>query len=536
MKTIKSLFAVLLLLQTIAFAQTPKLSKDFNVTVGTPYQVVDAGSKEYFSDNNGHAICVKTDGEKVTLQKYDVKSMKETGRKEYEDFPPANKLQDIIQAGDKLYYVFSSFNKKAKQEDIYARSINISDGTFGTAKLLFTTAREVAVASMAEGATSIFNMRTYRFMLHSSFDNSKLMIRYRLKPEIKDDSKNYDVMGFYVFDSNFEKQWGGEVKMPYTEKEMNNIAYGVTKDGKAFMLARLNESKRFELLNITSDLKVVPNKIDIDGNLIFQELKLVESADGNLTCLGFYAAGIDVKVGWTGSATLSYNMNGILDWKMDGNGKVLEKHDYEFPIDLINQYESKRAKEKNEKRESQGKAGINDLKLIDVALNPDGSTIIVGEQQYVRRELHGTSTETIYYYGDMVVTKIDGAGKLQWMKKLPKTQIGMQGKGGLSVKYMKGQDASYILYLDNPKNIDLQLSEVPAKHEDNKGGWLTAYKIDDATGNIEKHTVCDIRDIKGTEAFQFKTSRIFNAGDKTFLLEIYIKGKQDTMVKMQLTK
>lgn len=539
MKNIKLLILVLLsVIQITAFGQV-KLSKDFNITVGTPYKVVDAPSKEYFSDGQGHTIAVKTDNEKVTIQRYDIGTMKETNRKEYEDFPPANKLQKIIQAGDKLYYVFSSFNKKAKQEDLYARIINMNDGTFGTPKLLFSTAKEVAVSSYGEtsGTITMFNMgRPIRFEVHKSFDNSKLLIRYRLKPAEKNDAKNYDVLGFYVFDSNFEKQWGGEVKMPYTEKDMNNIAYGVTKDGRAFMLAFINGTKQFELLNITDDLKVKPNKIDIDGKLVFQELKLVESADGNLTCIGFYANGIDVKVNWTGSAALSYNMNGILDFKMDQNGKVLDKYNFEFPVELINQYESKREKAKNEKREGEGKAGINDLKLIDVVLLADGSTIVVGEQQYMRNELHGTSTQTIWYYGDMVATKFDSKGKLQWMKKLPKTQIGFKGKGGLSVRFIKGKEASYILYLDNPKNLNLQLSEVPAKHEDEKGGFLTAYKIDDATGAIEKHTVLDIKDIKGTEAYQFKTSRIFDASDKAFMLEIYIKGKEDTMVKMELAK
>jgi hypothetical protein len=61
-----------------------------------------------------------------------------------------------------------------------------------------------------------------------------------------------------------------------------------------------------------------------------------------------------------------------------------------------------------------------------------------------------------------------------------------------------------------------------------------AYKIDDATGNVERHTIADIKDIKGTEAFQFKTSRIFDAADNTFLLEVYIKGKEDTLIKMML--
>ena len=536
MKNPKLFVATLMLIQSAAFAQV-KLSKDFNVTVGTPYAVVDAPSKMYFA-NSGTAIMIKTDGEKVTLQKYDVKTMKETGRKEYEDFPPENKLQDVVQAGDKLYYVFSSFNKKAKQEDLYVRPIVISEGTFGPSKMLFSTAKEVIPSSYDDASSvNMFGLgRPIRFAVHTSFDHSKLLIRYRLKPAEKNDAKNFDVLGFYVFDPSFTKLWGGEVKMPYTEKEMNNIAYGVTKDGKAFMLARLNEAKRFELLNIGSDLKVTPNKIDINGGLIFEKLDLYEAADGNLNCMGFYANGIDFKVNWTGDATTSYNINGILDWKMDQAGKVIDKHDFEFPIELINQYESKRAKEKNDKREGEGKAGINDLKLIEVRWLADGSRIILGEQQYMRKEMHGTSMQMIYYYGDMVAARVGADGKLVWMKKLPKTQVGLKGKGSLSVKYMKGGDASYIIYLDNPKNINLGINDVPVKHEDNMGGYLTAYKVDDATGNIEKHTITDVKDIKGTEAFQFRASRIFDAGDKTFLLEIYIKGKQDTMVKMELTK
>ena len=48
------------------------------------------------------------------------------------------------------------------------------------------------------------------------------------------------------------------------------------------------------------------------------------------------------------------------------------------------------------------------------------------------------------------------------------------------------------------------MDEVPSKHEDGKGGYLTAYKIDDVTGAIEKHSIFDITDIKGTEAYQLK--------------------------------
>ena len=404
----------------------------------------------------------------------------------------------------------------------------MDNGAFESPKLLFSTTSEATVSSYRDAAAVTFTGlgAPVRFEVHTSFDNSKLLIRYRLKPVEKSDALNYDIIGFYVFNSNFEKLWGGEVKMPYTEKVMNNIAYGITNNGNAFMVAYINETKQLELLNITSELEVIPNKINIDGNLAFQELKLKESADGNLNCIGFYANGVDVSVNWTGTAMLSFNTNGIINFKMDKNGTVLEKFDYE----------SKRAKEKNEKRENEGKAGINDLKLIDVTFNTDGSTNIIGEQQYIRKELVGTSTKIVYYYGDIVVTKFNNKGSIVYMKKLPKTQVGFAGKGGMGIRYLKGNDANYVLYLDNIKNAGIKLEEVPVKHQDGKGGYLTAYKIDDATGNIEKHSVFDVTNIKGTEAFQFRTTRIFDVMDKVFMLEIYIKDKKDNMVKMELSK
>jgi hypothetical protein len=538
MKKKDSLTVFLLLFSLVTFGQV-KLSKDFKVTTATPYKVVDAKTKDYISDGKGYTIAVKTDGEKVVIQRFDFTSMKEVSRKVYEDLPPNNKVQKVMKVGDKLFYIFSSFNKKDKKEDIYSREINMNDGTFQSAKLLFSTASEVNVSSYADptGPANIFGMGSpIRFEVHTSFDNSKILIRYRLKPEKKDDSKSFDILGFYVFDSNFQKQWGGEVKMPYTEKEMNNLAYGVSKEGKAFMLAYINSSKKFELLKIGNDLTVKTSKIDIDGNLVFQEFFLQETVDGNLTCIGYYANGVEVKVNWTATATLSLNVNGILSFTMDQNGKILAKHDFEFPLELINQYESARAKAKNEKREDKGKAGINDLKVISIGFDADGSTTIVGEQQYIRKEMVYTKQAIVHYYADMIATKFDKNGKLLWMKKLPKTQVGQQGKGGMSVRYIKGKGASYILYLDNVKNANLSLADVPDKHSDGRGGYLTAYKIDDVTGAIEKHSILNIDDINGIEAFQFKTPRIFEGKDKVFLLEIYIKGKMDTVVKMELLK
>jgi len=122
------------------------------------------------------------------------------------------------------------------------------------------------------------------------------------------------------------------------------------------------------------------------------------------------------------------------------------------------------------------------------------------------------------------------------MKKLPKNQAGTRGVGQMSISFMEGPTADYIAYVDNPKNISLTAEGgVPEAHRDGKGGFLTTYKVDYSTGNIEKHTICDLNNINdGLTAYQFSTTRIFKSTEGVFLMEIYIKDKKDTMVKFEL--
>ena len=110
------------------------------------------------------------------------------------------------------------------------------------------------------------------------------------------------------------------------------------------------------------------------------------------------------------------------------------------------------------------------------------------------------------------------------------------GKGGLSVAYLEGDHAHYVLFLDNVKNADIDINEVPARHMDGKGGYLTAYKIDDGTGKVEKHTLYNSLEVNGVTTYQFQTSRIFKAMDDVLMVEVYIKNKKDMMIKMELAK
>jgi hypothetical protein len=522
-----------------------KISKDFEVSMGEPYKVTDAKVKEYFSDENGHIVSVKSAGDRVTIQLYDANDMKQLNAKTYEDFPKNNEVQGTIKAGNHLFYIFSAWNKKAKKTDVYARQIDMSTGLFDDYKLLFSSSREVDISARHElaGTGFIAIGAPICFLLNKSFNEEKLMITYRLEPEKKSDAKNYDVLGFYVFNTaTLEQQWGGEVKMPYTEKQMNNISYGVTNDGKAYMLAYLNEPNKLELFEISSNLEVKTNPLNIDSKFYFRELKLRETSDGNLMFVGLYSqdkiSNVRIINPWDNRAPLglAIKANGVLSFKMNREGKILESHDFEFPVSLINQYESERNKKRNGKKEAEGKLGVDNLNLVTLSLDAEGGTTVIGEQQYSVTTGMGSNRKTYFYYTDVIALKFDKKGQLAWMKKLPKEQQGGALKGGMSVAYVKGKSSHYVLFLDNVKNANLPLSKVPATHIDGKGGFLTAYKIDDATGDVEKHVLFDTKAVKGKEVFQFFTSRIFKAKEGTFFTEVYLKGKEDGMIRMELVK
>ncbi|MFM1875159.1 MAG: hypothetical protein RL266_896 [Bacteroidota bacterium] len=520
-------------LPNILFAQ--KLSDNFKVSRTSPYEVVDAGSKKYFGIGNDQSLSVKTRSGIVTLQKFDVASKKEVARKVHADFPKYTKEQEILQVDGHIYYISEAFDKKTRTFTVSAREINPDDLSMGELTTLFTTDREVTAPPAALGTQTAFGFGFIggnKFEVISSFDGSKFLIRYRLKPLTKIDANSYDELGFYVFDNKLKKLWGKEQKMPYTEQDMNNLAYTVSSDGTAYMLALVRESKQIELFTITeNDFKA--KALDINKDLVFQKFDMLEDDKGNIACVAYYATGIEFKFGFGGSAFV-FNTNGIYYFKLTPSGEVTDVQDIEFDIDFINQYRTDREKDKNEKREKEGKAGIPDLQLLEFKVEKDGSIFILGERSYVRNEFYGPKQQTVYHFSNVVATKLNADGSLRWMKKLPKNQAGTAGRGGMGIKYIRGKNGHYVMFLDNVKNANLTVAKAPEPHKDGAGGFLTAYMVDDATGEIEKHNILDVRDLQGVKLHQFNTNRIFNVSDNLFLLETYIKDKRDMMIKIEL--
>ncbi|MBU2938222.1 hypothetical protein KO494_01595 [Lacinutrix sp. C3R15] len=561
---------IYLLLCICFFAYTTKaqneISPDYNFNVSEPYQVYDAAKKYYFSKNS-EILAVKPWKKYLVIQKFGVDGLDLLSEKKYEDLPDNYVVEGMIELQDKYYFFYSSWSgKKTKQERLYYREIDFNTGEFiGESIKLINVSGKLAGSPMATytsgGGFTVggFGMSfggfgvVDKFDFLTSKDESKLLVQYRKKPEVKRDTKSYDIIGVNVFDVSLNALWSKDYKMPYTERRMDLLDFAVDANGHGYILTKVfhddsNKDKKkrkdkdanyhmelFRLLDGSEGIeksKIVLNDKFING------ISLFESPDGDMICAGFYTNGLNNNLG---------NSDGIFTFKITKEGKLVEKTAHEIPVEVLNQYVSKRTQKKNAKKDKDDKAEFANLRLRDLVINTDGSLILIGEQTYV--VAHYRNNGQVYYTfhnNDMLLTKVDASGNLAWMKKLPKRQSGAPKmgqvydtsktyQGGMSYSYFYTNGNHYMVYLDNVKNIDLKLDEVPAKHSDGHGGYLTAYKINDATGTVTKDNILDTRNVTDKlEVYQFSNNRVVKTAENQFVIEFYKKKKEDVLIKVEI--
>jgi len=322
-----------------------------------------------------------------------------------------------------------------------------------------------------------------------------------LFPEFRSDKKNYDVLGFQVFDESMKKIWGGEFRMPYTEAVMDNSNFSVDGKGNAYLLANVydDDSRRekdkstglpgyhYEVMKFTKDSKkmlIVP--IDLKENFI-NESSLVENSSNEMIVACTY-----------GTKAKSNGTDGIFLATINQQGKLVNYMNgyYQFPKEELLKYESARMRRKIEKNDDNP---VANLKVRDVLVDSDGSIFISCEEYFKRvvtTYISGViTTNTYYYYNDILTSKIDASGKFAWMCKIPKRQRGINtgGKGTMSYKLVSDASGYYFLYLDNIKNMKLADNEEPKAHIDGMGGQVIVSKIT-KDGVSSKELLFDTRD------------------------------------------
>ena len=289
---------------------------------------------------------------------------------------------------------YSSWNGKDDQEQLFSVALDFEKG------VLSTTHKPIVIidGKLTGGSSFHFFGGSLRGMINGaqdkfdfmlSHDKSKMLVQYVKKPEIKNDKKSYNVIGLVAFDENLNKVSEREIKMPYTERRMDNLDYQLDNEGNMYLLVKVyhddsNDDKKrnkdefanyhlelFYIKNGSSDIEI--SKFDNKDKFV-NKLWMFDSSNDFLVCGGYFSNGKGEELS---------DSDGVLAFKIDRKGKIYDETFHSIPIELINQYESKKTKKRNEKKEEKGiEAKIPNLELKNIIINDDGSLVLIGEQDF----------------------------------------------------------------------------------------------------------------------------------------------------------
>jgi hypothetical protein len=444
--------------------------------------------------------------EELTILRFDPKTLAQSAEKVIE-LPEMTKnfnSETMVDFGGNYYWMHSDWNKSDEIEYLYYDKIDVVSGKITESnKKLFQAERIAGSSAIMTGLYQYKMGGKYDFNYDA--DHTKLLISYRLAPEEKNDKKSYDKIGFYVYDEKMNKLWNNEFTMPYTEQIMDNIDFSLDSKGNAYMLAKVYDSEKrkevdketgaagyhYEVLKFTEENKKIINTTITIGDFFIKEASLIENT------------GHDMVIACTYSKKAKSNgTDGVFLALMDEAGKITKYKNgyYEFPLAELEKFESARSKRKMERKKDYE---APNLVVRNIVVEADGSLFLALEEYYVVTTTSytppsggfsgSTRTTTNYYYEDILGAKISVAGNFDWLRKIPKKQVGGRGRGTMSFKLVSDETGYFFLFLDNKKNMELAEDEVPKNHVDGFGGQVMVAKIDNA-GVISKELVFDTRE------------------------------------------
>ncbi|MDY8138420.1 hypothetical protein [Aquimarina sp. 2201CG5-10] len=531
-KYTQSLFLCFFLISSYVFAQKPVLLDDFTFKIGEKYKRIKS-LNTYYVASGDRFLSVKKGRNSMTVQRYALKDLKENVklRQVIED---KGDFQTVMKLGNKAV-VFYTIRDKA-----FAQKLSLT-GIVAEKPIQLAFDKENIDNDFSFKSTYGFDAggRINKFAFKKSPDGTKLLVLYRIQTA----QDKADKIGILVYDTSLKLIWRRKVTLPYTTNKIENEDFTIDNAGDFYMTAsvfngdssdkdKIKSSYRTEVFKIKENPKeIIKSKIDISGKSITNAIINVTSS-GVIKISGFYSNNDNKE-----------ETSGVFSASLDETGVVNNTVKSDFPSDVMEQYVLKREERVNEGTQREDdKKDLEDLKVNNVVFNGDGSSVIFGEQRYAESfttsSSSGSRTTYKYYYRDIFAIKLSTQGNVDWMHKLPKFQMGTQGKRSMSYFNFRNQGKHYLFYIDDFTNLKRTLDEFPTRYFDGKKEfiYLTSYVINDATGEVTKEPILTGSDIRNARLDVMELSKYGTLPNKDMIFEAYDGKKNNLLLKISLAK
>lgn len=518
-------------------------SKNFSLEKGVPYKVLDA-ERRYFLSEEENLVAVKKfkDEKESHIQYFDRSSLKLLKTVVLKEGIHLEKYieEERIYSGGGLYTLYSKWNETIEREEIFYERIDLSNPV------------ESDTVIRILNTPKAFSRYGYnKIDVCQSVDKSKVLITYKVYPGVHKKKSTYYKVGFAVFDDSLNEIWKGDFEMPVVAADLKVLDYTVDSQGIVYLTSRVRNGEEVSMqLHVFSEGKEPKtHKVKVQGKRFPAGLKIEETKLGEVYCLGFFGTG-DKKFLKRLSNTEKSISNGLY-YAQISEGELINDNKIEISVELINSFIREKERKSNLKKLAKGEQiGIEFLEIQKAVVQEDGGLLVISEGY------HFTSPSDPKFpsyktFSDLLLAKIDTEGNLIWMKKIPKNQQSYGGYGyisygfnkyytsdrgliDMSYRYMSDGSNHYFLFVDHIDNLNLAESKAPQVHGATAGGYFTACKINDKTGEVSFETLFQMKDIDGFNIDQVTTNSMFQSIDDELIIEAYKKDKENILLRLKL--
>lgn len=394
------------------------------------------------------------------------------------DFPKDLQIVGFERLGKKYYWFFCTWDKIEKIERLFAQEFDMKHIS------LIGGIREIAATSKIsgdEGFKAVWNHTIadkMKWQLHLSLDSSKLLVQYRRKSEV---TQQNEYIGMRLFDSDLNKLFEQEVKMPYEEVNIGYDKYVIDKENNVYALVKLYKDKvregmdyRMLILKWSKDSPEAQQIVIDIGPKFVNDANLTKDKNGNLIVVGCYS-----------NKPKGEGADGVFIQRLESSGELtnIKKGIYDFPPSVLSGFASSR-----KLRTGDVKGEANSMEIRDVVMADDGSVQIITEAHVV--EIKYVVGETVTKYQDVIVVSIGSGGELKWVTRVQKDQTSLMGSNGISMKRIAYNGETYLFFMDDHANLEIKPGKAPKRYDGDKA-CLMLVKLD-KDGNQSKAIVAEL--------------------------------------------